>query len=79
MFFAKLSRIIAYLLLVAGSLRLLLGVIGASSVDHQAFARRYLGTTTTGEAIDGSLKLIAIGIVFGIFWEVCNLLKHKST
>ncbi|GHB47690.1 hypothetical protein GCM10007094_41220 [Pseudovibrio japonicus] len=82
MIFAKLSRIAAYLCLIFGSSQVVLGLIGGSTANYEAFARRYLGTETTGEAIDRGLLAIGLAIVFGAIWEICSHLKQindKST
>lgn len=78
MFFAKICRLFAYVLLVLGCLKVSLGFFGASMENHRAFARRYLGTETTGEAIDEGLYTIVVAVGFGIAWELLKRLREIS-
>ncbi len=71
-----LGRIIAWALVIFGSLRVGTGYYVASSFeDPEAFAAasaRYLGTRTSGEAIDQGLILIAVGVAFGLLARIAR-------
>ena len=72
MFFTKIGRIAAWLAFIGGVLRIGMGVLLAQSTAHDpaAAARRYLGTQTTGEAIDQGLVVLVIAIALGILTEI---------
>ena len=76
MFFTKLGRVIAWLLVIVGSLRVAQGFAIAFTTG-QAMAPRYLGSKTTGEAIDAGLLYILIGVVVGIVAEISRSIAAK--
>jgi len=78
MFFAKLCRIAAYLFLVLGAYKVVLGFIGASFPPENriAFARHFLASADTGEAIDKGTYYIGIAIILGVLFEICSQLKQ---
>ncbi|WP_057460738.1 hypothetical protein [Pseudovibrio sp. POLY-S9] len=78
MFFAKLCRIAAYLALVLGAFKVVMGFIGASfpPEDRIAFARHVLGSADTGEAIDKGTYYIGIAIIFGVLFDICSHIKQ---
>ncbi|WP_134078206.1 hypothetical protein [Rhodovulum visakhapatnamense] len=69
MFFTKTAKAIAWLMVVLGGSHAVLGFAMAILGD-QAMAPRYLGTDTTGEAIDEGLKVLLIGAVVGMLAEI---------
>lgn len=85
MLFVRLGRIAAWMLLIFGTLRLLLGAVvifitetmtGAEGevIDRDALAKtlqaRYLGSTTPGEALDSGAIIILVGIALGILVRI---------
>ncbi len=70
MFFLKTANIMAWILVVVGSIRTLTALAFATIVlDHEkmiAFSKRYLGASTSGEAIESGLLIFAAGIVLGL-------------
>ena len=76
MFFTRVGRIIAYLALVLGVLRTAMGFVGASTSDYQAFAQRYLGTETTGEAINQGMIMILIAVVVGVLTDISRSVER---
>lgn len=77
MFFTKVGRVIAWLLVVAGGLRAALGFAVAFS-GNQALAPFYLGTDTSGEAINRGLLVLLIGVSVGMVAEISRSLAAKS-
>lgn len=68
-----LGRIAAWLLLIFGALRVGVGffVAGIENAEDRAVAAaRYLGSTTSGEAIDQGLMVALCGIVLGVLVRI---------
>jgi hypothetical protein len=74
MFFTKLGRVLAWIALVGGALQVAMGFYVALTFTSRegmvAASKRYLGTTSSGEAINGGVELLAIGVVIGILAEI---------
>jgi hypothetical protein len=72
MFFTKIGRIVAWIGFIGGTLRISMGILVAqfTAPDPVTAARRYLGTQTTGEAIDQGLIVLVIAIGLGILTEI---------
>ncbi len=69
--FCKAARIIGYLGVIFGGLRVGMGVLGAVAAEPSSeFARRYLGTATTGEAIEEGFYMIVVSILIGAIGEI---------
>ena len=74
MFFTRVGQVVAWLTFVLGTFQVFLGFVGAATVDtvqgRAEFARRYLGSNTTGSAIDNGQMLLVVGIALGILVEI---------
>lgn len=76
-FFTMLGRIVAWLLLVFGCLRVALAVAVVSTTGESTY-ERYLGSSTTGEAIDGGLLYIVLGIALGVIAEISRSVAART-
>ncbi|MEP3671586.1 MAG: hypothetical protein ABJM86_01415 [Hyphomicrobiales bacterium] len=76
MFFVKLGKFAAWAILVVGILKFATGFIIATISDTPetriAISKRYLGSQTTGEAIDQGLMIILIAIVLGLLVKIAQ-------
>lgn len=83
MLFVIAGRIIAWAMVGLGALRLVTGFIVASTSGDaaalEAASRRYLGGSTSGEAIDKGLLFIAIGIAFGLLVRIAKRTNNPSS
>lgn len=77
MFFIKAGSIIAWLLVVAGLMRVVMGFIIASSDNYVAATKRYLGSGTTGEAIDKGFMWLVVGVVIGLLVQIAKNREAK--
>lgn len=77
MFFTKVGLVIAWLLVIAGVLRAGMGFYLAGENDP-ALISRYLGSHTTGEAIDRGILYVLIGVSVGIVAEISRSVAAKS-
>jgi hypothetical protein len=78
MFFTKLGRVLAWLAFVGGAVRLAMGFLVASSGNHAALAPRYLGSSTSGEAIDQGIMVLVFGVALGILVEISRTLQSRG-
>lgn len=79
MFFIWIGNVIAWVGLIFGSLRLGVGFYVAMQNDaseRAALARRYLGSTSSGEAIDQALRIILVAVAFGILVKIASILQR---
>ena len=75
----RLGQIVAWVAVVVGLLRIAMGFFVATAFtgeDYIAASRRYLGSSTSGEAIDEGIVLFVIGIAFGLLVRVA---KNKTS
>lgn len=74
MFFTRVGKVVAHLMLWPALAKLLLGFsIAYSTPDMESnsfWARRYLGAATSGEAINESQRAILIALAFGVLCEI---------
>ena len=73
MFFTKVGRILAWILLVMGVARAGMGYYVASvddSVERAKATADYLVSGTSGQAIDKGLLLVLVAIALGILSEI---------
>lgn len=68
--FTKTARIIAWCVTILGILRVAMGVLVINSEPSTVAAARFLGSKTTGEAIDQGLYWFACGILIGVLTEI---------
>jgi len=68
-----LANIVAWLALLLGVIRIAVGLLVASQDDpvaRAAAASRYLGSATSGEAIDQGIMVFLFGLVLGILVKI---------
>lgn len=78
MFFTRVGYVVAWLLVIGGGLRAAMGFMIAQSDDYQELAQRYLGSSTTGEAIDRGLLVFLIGVSVGMVAEISRSLASRQ-
>lgn len=77
-FYIKAGRVIAGIALVLGILRVLLGFAVATGVVVEPVPGYYLGTKTSGKAIDQGIYMILFGVVLGVLSEIGKSLAKKN-
>ncbi|MCV2882624.1 hypothetical protein [Actibacterium sp. XHP0104] len=64
------GKLIAWALIILGALRVAMGTYVATQFiefeAYEAATKRYLGSGTSGDAIDKGLMFIAAGVAFGL-------------
>ena len=75
MFFTAVGRVLASLMVFFGASRFGFGFYAAYTED-QAFAARYVGSASPGEAIDRGLLMLAAGIAFGVLTDISRSLRR---
>lgn len=70
MTFTKLGRIVAVLAVAFGVLRLAMAIMVLSSEDPASAAPAFLGTKTTGQALDRGIYTIVFGILVGVLTDI---------
>jgi len=80
MFFTRLGTILAWLALFFGALRVALGIVIASTAEGvgPVFSPRYLGSKSTGEAIDQGLMMVVFAVSLGIIVEISRSLRRAN-
>ena len=80
MIFTRLGAIIAYIGLGMGILRVAMGIFIATMFDdansYAAASKRYLGSASTGEAIDTGVFYIVVSVALGV---LCEISKNRKT
>ena len=83
MFFTRIGTLFAYIGFGVGILRVASGFLIAQGTfgteSNIAAAKRYFGTSTTGEAIDGGLIVIALSVALGILCEISRSCKSHTS
>ena len=74
MFFTRLGKIVAILALTLGAIRIGTAVLILFSDDPVGAAPHYLGSRSTGDAIDQGLYTVAFGILIGMLAEISKAL-----
>lgn len=77
MFFTKLARVIAWVFVILGGFRAVLAFTIAFT-NNQALAPRYLGSSSTGEAIDKGLLYFLIGVAVGVVADISRSVAAKT-
>ena len=75
MFFTQAGRVVAWLAFIFGALRV---VMGFAFAGNGAAAARYLGSGTTGEAIDQGLLTMVFAIGLGILSEISRSVAKRE-
>ncbi|MGY4748470.1 hypothetical protein ACVNHC_01250 [Pannonibacter sp. Q-1] len=73
-----LGRVVAWLALVLGGVKVIVGFFVASVDDPMSraeLAARYLGSRATGEAIDQGIYIFLFGVVLGVLVKIGRLLQ----
>ena len=81
MLFTRLGWIAAWILLVSGVASFAIGLIVASIADEQQRAlatQRYLGTGTSGDAIEQGLLGVGLAIALGMLCEISRNISSRS-
>ena len=78
MFYTKIGRGIAILAIIFGVLRVALGFAIATGVMIEPTPGRYLGTSSSGEAIDQGLYVVLFGIILGILTDISRSLAKRQ-
>lgn len=76
-----LGNVVAWLALILGVMRAGMGLFVASGDDAESrafMAARYLGSATSGEAIDQGLKVALFGLVLGILVKIGRSLSRRN-
>lgn len=79
MLFTTLGRIAATLIFLFGVSRIVIGFSVAGSEELAANAARYLGSSTTGEAIDGGFLMILIALSLGVLTDISRNVQSQKT
>lgn len=77
MFFTKLGLVIAWLLVIVSGFRVVLALAIATTTG-QNVSPRYLGSSSTGEAIDQGMLCFLIGVAVGIVAEISRSVAAKA-
>lgn len=75
MFFTRIGGIVAWLAFVVGALRVAMGLFVAFSESREELAPYFLGSRTSGEAIDRGLMVLVFGIGLGILVEISRSVR----
>ena len=78
MFYTKIAKVISVIILFLGIARISMGIIVITSETPKLAAARYLGSGTSGEAIDKGLLYILIAITLAVLVEI-SVAVHKNT
>ncbi len=74
MFFTRVGKVLAHLVFWFSALRILIGVyvvFGAPDLaTSMAAQRRYLGSTTGGEAMDRGALWVLVAVALGVLCEI---------
>jgi hypothetical protein len=77
-FYIKAIRILAPIIIIFGVISLLMGLGVATGFIVEPEPGRYLGSKTSGQAIDQGIYRIIAGIVIGAIAEIGNAIIKKS-
>lgn len=80
--FVWLGRIAAWGLVIFGALRVAMGLWVATAFEDQATfeaaTARYIGSGTTGDAIDRGVMMIGAGILFGLLAKIAAEVSYQE-
>ena len=69
MFFTRAARVLAWLAIIYAVVRIALAVFVIQSGDP-SLVHRYIGSGTTGQAIDRALYVLVFGIALGVLADI---------
>ena len=78
-FFVWLGNVVAWLGLIFGGFRLGIGIYIAAQNDaavRTAMSVRYLGSSSSGEAIDQAIPVIAAAVALGVLVKIASTLRR---
>lgn len=78
MFFTKTARIIAWLGFLLGAFQVVTGFALAITDSDAALVSRYLGTRTTGEAIDRGVYMLLVSVALGTLSDIGRKVSASS-
>ena len=78
MFYTKIARIVATLAFIGGLLRIALGVAVATGSIVEPEPGMYLGTLTTGQAIDQGVHYVLFSIVLGVITDISRSVAKQE-
>ncbi|SFT43591.1 hypothetical protein SAMN05444141_101539 [Pseudovibrio denitrificans] len=76
MYFAKLSRFIAYVFLAIGALQYASNIFGFSIAETKSFSKLFYRGDANPLPDAGVIHWIGLAIIFGAIWEICSHLKQ---
>ena len=83
MFFVNIGKVIAWGLIIVGAFRGAMGYhVAYNFVEPAAYAAataRYLGSSTSGEAINQGMMAFALGVAFGLLAHIASNSSKAST
>jgi amino acid permease len=77
MFFTKAGRVVAWLAIIFGCLRIALALFVVQSGDPN-LVPRYLGSGTTGQAINHGFYVLIFGIVIGVLTDISRSVAKET-
>jgi len=77
MFFTKAGRVVAWLTIILGGMRIALALLVLQTGDP-SLVPRYLGSGTTGQAIDQGLYVLIFGIVVGVLTDISRSVSRET-
>lgn len=77
MLFTTAARVLASLMVILATFRLGMGFYAAAT-DNQAFVTRYIGSGTSGDAIDSGFMVLAAGLALGVVTDISRSVRRKG-
>jgi hypothetical protein len=78
MFYTKVARVVAAIAFVLGGLGVLMGFSVATGLTSEPTPGYYLGSKTSGQAIDRGIYYILFAIVVGVLSEISQSLSRTK-
>ena len=78
MFFTRAGRIVAWLAIILGGLRIATAILVLMTDDPSAAAPMLLGSKSTRQAIDQGLYAIVFGVVVGVLTDISRSVSKPS-
>lgn len=80
MFFVRLGSVVAWIALILGGGRIIAGIVAASgntAAARAAMASRYLGSATSGEAINQGIVVVGFALLLGVLAHIARSLNPR--
>ncbi len=78
MFFTRAGRIVAWMAIILGGLRIATAILVLMTDDPSAAAPMLLGSKSTGQAIDQGIYAIIFGVVVGVLTDISRSVSKPS-